>query len=269
MGRDYEEIIDEAYEALEQARFQDALEYGKQAIEAEPDGAPGHYLTGAALVEMRHFEEAIPCLRTALDIDPGYPDARFCLASARFSTCHFTAARFELQRVLAVEPKMADAYYWMGLCLEREGDFEGANASIRAAVKLDAARFHLPFRASREDFDAVVRSAVLLLPDYFRSYLDQVHLVVDDLPPQDLLFEFDPPLDPELFGLFVGVPLMERSLMDALPSSPDRIYLFRRNLERYCTSRESLVAEIHVTLLHEVGHAMGLDDDGLEKLGYE
>jgi len=269
LGRDYEEIIDEAYEALEQARFQDALEYGKQAIETEPDGAPGHYLTGAALVEMRHFEEAIPCLRTALDIDPGYPDARFCLASARFSTCHFTAARFELQRVLAVEPKMADACYWMGLCLEREGDFEGADASIRAAVKLDAARFHLPLRVSREDFDAVVRSAVLLPPDYFRSYPDQVHLVVDDLPPQDLLFEFDPPLDPELFGLFVGVPLMERSRMDALPSSPDRIYLFRRNLERYCTSREGLVAEIHVTLLHEVGHAMGLDDDGLKKLGYE
>jgi predicted Zn-dependent protease with MMP-like domain len=269
LGRNYEELIDEAYEALEQARFDDALDYGRQAIETEPAGAPGHYLAGAALVEMRHFEEAVPCLRTALDIDPDYPDARFCLASARFSTCHFTAARYELQRVMATEPEMADAHYWTGMCLEREGDYEGADESFRRAVELDPTRFHLPFRVPRDEFDRVVKDAIARLPEYFRSYLDNLHLVVDDLPAEDLLFEFDPPLDPELFGLFLGTPLMERSLMDTVPATPDRIYIFRRNLERYCTGRDRLVAEIRITLLHEVGHAMGLDDDGLQELGYE
>ncbi len=269
MARDYDEIIDEAYEALEQARFQEALEFGRQAIEAEPDGPAGHYLTGAALVEMRHHEEAIPYLRTALEIDPDYPDARFCLATAHFSTCHFAAARFELKRVLQSEPRMADAHHWLALCQEREGELEAAEASFHRAAELDPERFRVPARLPREEFDRVVEEAMARLPEYFRSYLDNVQVTVDDLPTLDLLYEFDPPLDPELFGLFVGIPLVERSLMDTVPSTPDRIYIFRRNLERYCDSTEKLREEIRVTLLHEVGHAMGLDDDGLQELGYD
>ena len=269
MPDDYHELIDEAYEALEEERFDDALDYGRQAIDQEPEGPAGHYLAGAALVEMRHFEEALPYLRNALRIDPHYPDARFCLASVQFSTCHFPATRVELQRVLLDEPNMADAHYWMGMCLEREGDRVGADASFRRAVELDGERFRMPTRLSREELDRVVEEAMARLPDYFRSYLDGLQVVVDDLPELDLLLEFDPPLDPEILGLFVGTPLVERSLLDEVPSVPDRVYLFRRNLERYADSRERLVDEIRITLLHELGHAMGLDDEGLERYGYE
>jgi predicted Zn-dependent protease with MMP-like domain len=268
VARDYDELIDEAYEALEQARYEDALEMGREAIEADPDSAPGHYLTGAALVEVRQFEEAIPYLRNALDIDPAYPDARYCLATAQYATGHFTAARHELRRVLSSEPRMADAHYLLGLCMERQRRWSDADASLRRAVELAPDRFHAPCRLPREEFDRAVREAVGLLPEYFRRYLEGVQVVVDDIPSEDLLFEADPPLEPELFGLFSGVPLVERSLMDTVPVNPDRIHLFQRNLERFCDSRERLVEEIRVTLLHEVGHAMGLDDDGLDKLGY-
>ncbi|MFQ5669450.1 MAG: metallopeptidase family protein [Acidobacteriota bacterium] len=269
MSHDYHELIDEAYEALEQARFGDALAFGRQAIDTEPGGAPGHYLTGAALVEMRQFEPAVPYLRTALAIDPDYPDARFCLASAHFSTCHFTGARYELRRVLAADPGMADAHYWMGLCQERDGDFAGSDTSFRRAHELDATRFRMPFRLSGEQFRQAIETARQALPPYFLSYLRSIHLIVDDLPASDILFEFDPPMNPEVFGLFIGTELLERSLMESPSPVRDRIYLFRRNIERYSDSFARLAQEICSTLLHEVGHAMGLDDAGLKKMGYE
>ena len=269
MPEDYDELIDEAYEALEEERFDDAVEFGRQAIHQEPEGPAGHYLTGAALVEMRHFEEAIPYLRNALRIDPHYPDARLCLASVQFSTCHFAATRVDLRRVLADEPNMADAHYWTAMCLERAGDFEAAEASFRRAAELDEERFRLPTRLPPEEFDRIVQDASTRLPEYFRAYLKTIHVVVDDLPPLDLLLEFDPPLDPEILGLFVGTPLVERSLLETVPGPPDRIHLFRRNLERFADGSEQLVDEIRITMLHELGHAMGLDDEGLRRYGYE
>ena len=269
VARDYNELIDEAYEALEEARFQEALEMGREALEADPESAPGHYLCGAALAEMRHAEEAIPYLRLALDLDSDYPDARFSLASAQFAICHFTAAQHELLKVLKSEKRMADAHYSLGLCLERQGKFAAADESLARAVELAPDRFHAPSRLNRREFDQVVLKAVALLPPYFRDYLNNVPVLVDDLPAEDLLFSADPLLDPELFGLFSGVPLLERSLMDTVPAEPDRIHLFQRNIERYCPNRERLLEEIRVTLLHEIGHAMGLDDEGLAKLGYE
>lgn len=269
MARDYDELIDDAYEALEESRFQEALDIGRQAIDADPDCAPGHYLSGAALVEMRHAEVAIPYLRQALDLDPDYPDARFCLASAQFATGHFSAARHELGRILARDENMADAHYSLGLCLERQSLYEEADRSILRACKQAPERFQAPIRMTREEFDGVVRQSIARLPAYFRTYLENVDVLVSDLPAEDLIFASDPVLDPELLGLFQGTPLVERSLMDTVPGEPDRIHLFQRNIERFCKDRPRLVEEIRVTLLHEVGHAMGLDDEGLARLGYE
>ena len=268
MGRDFDELVDEAYEALEGERFEEALEIGRQAIDADPDAPAGHYLAGTALVEMRQCEGAIPYLRTALDIDPDYPDARYSLACAHFATCHFPAARFELRRVLDHEPTMADAHYTLGLCLEREGQAAEADEAFARAAELDGERFHKPQRLPREDFDRAVEEGIAQLPEYFRKYLEDVPVLVEDLPSLDLLYEFDPPLDPELLGLFVGTPLPERSLLDTTPREPSRIFLFRRNIERLSETRERLIEEIRITLLHEVGHSMGLDDEGLDRLGY-
>jgi len=70
-----------------------------------------------------------------------------------------------------------------------------------------------------------------------------------------------------LFGLYCGVPLTERSITDP-PLHPDTIYIFQETLEQHCATREELIEEIEITVVHEVAHFLGLDDAQLEALGY-
>jgi len=79
------------------------------------------------------------------------------------------------------------------------------------------------------------------------------------------LFEESPPLDPELLGLFVGTPIGEEGATGS-GELPPRILLFKRNLERYATDLDELLEEITVTLYHELGHYLGLDEDELHAI---
>jgi predicted Zn-dependent protease with MMP-like domain len=99
-----------------------------------------------------------------------------------------------------------------------------------------------------------------------RKELDEIPVIVDGLPEATMLAAEDPPLAPDLLGLFVGRHLMDRSVGDA-PAAPGSIHLFRRNLLRMCHSTEELAREIRITVQHEVGHLLGLDEDDLDRWG--
>jgi predicted Zn-dependent protease with MMP-like domain len=75
-------------------------------------------------------------------------------------------------------------------------------------------------------------------------------------------------LTPDLFGLFIGTNLRDESVFN-VPGLPTAIYIFQRNLERACRSREELISEIGTTLYHELGHYLGLDEDDLYDLGVD
>jgi predicted Zn-dependent protease with MMP-like domain len=75
-------------------------------------------------------------------------------------------------------------------------------------------------------------------------------------------------LTPELLGLFTGVPLDRQSQTSAGGELPPRIYLFKRNLERNVRGTAELAEQIRVTLYHELGHYLGLEEDDLEQAGF-
>lgn len=121
--------------------------------------------------------------------------------------------------------------------------------------------------ASHADFDRAVEQALTEVPDEFQPYLENVVIEVRGRPDRALMREHDIPDD--VLGFYVGVPLEDKGI-DALPLPlPDRILIFRDNLCEMCESWDELVDEIRITVLHEIGHHFGLDEDRLEELGYE
>jgi predicted Zn-dependent protease with MMP-like domain len=106
-------------------------------------------------------------------------------------------------------------------------------------------------------FDDHVAAALDSLPPDLAAALHNIAVVVEDEHPDD----------PDLFGLYEGTPLPDRG--DMAVSLPDRITIFRLPLEDEFEDPESLEREIRITVLHELGHYFGLDEDRLEELGYE
>ncbi len=125
-------------------------------------------------------------------------------------------------------------------------------------------------RVSPRRFEALVARALDHLPPEFQAHMENVSVVIAETPDLELLESMGvDPDDPDdtLFGLYEGVPLTERRHDDVL--LPDSITIFRRPLLAWADSEAQIVEEVRVTVLHEIGHFFGLDEDRLEELGYE
>jgi predicted Zn-dependent protease with MMP-like domain len=118
-----------------------------------------------------------------------------------------------------------------------------------------------------EEFTAVARRAIENLPEEFRPHVAEIDIVVEPHASDELLDELGVPEDEDIYGLFEGTYLTERSIHDA-PEMPPRITLFYEPLLEDCETEEELVHEIQVTVLHEIGHFFGLEEEDLERLGF-
>lgn len=140
----------------------------------------------------------------------------------------------------------------------------------------------------RERFDALLQEAMEALPDHLRPLLDEVPVIVDDRPEpalvQSLAKEWGEKVTPEfaseICGLHTGVPLTERSVGHSAVLPTD-IRLFREGIVNIAGGwqpgdgetpndvDDAVYDEIMITLLHEMGHHFGLDEDDLAALGYD
>jgi hypothetical protein len=116
----------------------------------------------------------------------------------------------------------------------------------------------VPVTISDDDFDKLVSTALDQIPDELAELVDNAVVLVEAKPP---------PQEPELLGLYEGIPITER---DSWYSGvlPDRIFVYREPLLRMCDSYDELVDEIAVTVIHEVAHHFGIDDERLHELGW-
>lgn len=108
------------------------------------------------------------------------------------------------------------------------------------------------------EFDRLVDRALDEVPRELAALIRNVVVLVEDEPPTD---------DPDLLGLYDGLALTERPANHA-GMLPDRILLFRGPLLDLCETREELVEEVRITVVHEVAHHFGIDDARLHQLGY-
>ncbi len=122
-------------------------------------------------------------------------------------------------------------------------------------------------KLTHAQFEALVDQALAEVPDAFRPYLDNVAIVIESKPDRRTCREMDIADPRELLGLYHGTPLTERSV-EASSMMPDRISVYKDNIEAACSTRDEVIAEIRTTVLHEIGHFFGLDEDELDELGY-
>ena len=112
---------------------------------------------------------------------------------------------------------------------------------------------------TREQFEELVSLALDRVPPELMRLMDNVAVFVEDEP--------EDPGDPELLGLYEGTPLTERGEWYA-GVLPDRITIYRGPTLRMCETREDVVAETEITVVHEIAHHFGIDDERLHALGY-
>jgi len=105
------------------------------------------------------------------------------------------------------------------------------------------------------------------IPQEFLRHIENVAVLVLDEPSQEVLEELGVPEDETLFGAYFGVPVGEKSLFD-VPVEPDRIEIYRRPLEDLCGSVQEMMEEIEITVVHEIAHHFGIDEEVLDRYGY-
>lgn len=109
---------------------------------------------------------------------------------------------------------------------------------------------------SAEEFEELVAEALDGIPEELAQLMDNVAIVVEDEPPE-----------PGLLGLYHGVPLTERGQWYA-GVLPDRISIYRNEICRICDTPEEVADEARATVVHEIAHHFGIDDDRLHELGW-
>ena len=114
----------------------------------------------------------------------------------------------------------------------------------------------------QDAFEAAVGEALDSLPREFRRRIENVAVLVEDLPPESLAA---PPGHPRriLLGLFHGVPLTQKSVFQGPVGSPDYVVLYKKNIESICSTEAEVREQIRRTVIHEMGHYFGMTEEQL------
>lgn len=122
----------------------------------------------------------------------------------------------------------------------------------------------MAYSLKEADFRAVVADALDSLPGEFRKHMENVVVVVEDYPSVDDAARASVRRE-RLLGLFHGVTRPAQEWGGAPNHLPERIVLYKRNIEAVCSTKEELIEEIRLTVLHEIGHYFGLSEEEVRK----
>lgn len=225
-------------------------------------------LEAQALSDLGQSDEALVRLEGALKQSPRRADALHERGVARFNLAHFAEAKADFLEVLEQRPDDAFAHHMLGLALDWLGD-PAAAANLARAVELAPEELAPEVPLTSSELRDEIEQVLATLPAERRVQLKNVRFEIEDLPAIEDLRSVSPPFPPTILGLYRG-PLeptggASASLSAELPS----IVLYRKNLARAVRTRAELSREIRDTVLHELGHLDGLDEDDLRRRGME
>lgn len=112
-------------------------------------------------------------------------------------------------------------------------------------------------------FEALVGLAMQRLPASYRRLLDNIAVVVEEEPSQEVLEEMELESEDDLLGLYTGVAKGGESFFDPAGQLPARVIIYRGPILRLCRTKDEVIQEVRDTVAHEIGHHFGLDDDDM------
>jgi predicted Zn-dependent protease with MMP-like domain len=118
-----------------------------------------------------------------------------------------------------------------------------------------------PMIVSQEEFDRWIQEALAELPPRFAALAEEVSIVVEEEPSLEVLRDLELESEDDLLGLYQGVPIDETSFFQPAGELPARISIYRGPILRLCRTKTEVIQEVRDTVVHELGHHVGLDDD--------
>lgn len=265
-----ERWIELAEQAMDEEDFAAAEAWCDRVLAHRPDSPAGWLLRGDLRAGQGDRAAASEAYRRAALAAPELGQGWSALALCQFEQLQLAEAQATCLRALRADPACAEAWWVRSLLREWQGDEEGARRAAAHAHWLEPADHPEPLHLSDEEVDALVTEALAELPAPVRDALAELPIVVEAMPDASTCRSYDPPASPlDLLGCFHGPSLRDRSALDPWSQVPGQIALYKGNLARLAGDREELIDQLRITLLHEVGHFLGLDEQDLEDRGLD
>jgi predicted Zn-dependent protease with MMP-like domain len=171
-----------------------------------------------------------------------------------------------LRRLTELEPRSAEAWFSLGEALQWADRMEEAQACFVRAATLDPREHVTPFRVTAGEFEAMAGAVLRTVPEPVIDFLEDTGTEVSVRPLPAVAMVAGTGLDPHALGYWLGN-------VHGVPGTwggmnPAAIEIYQLNIENWCADRATLSEEIRRTVLHEVGHALGMDHDALSDDGY-
>jgi Flp pilus assembly protein TadD/predicted Zn-dependent protease with MMP-like domain len=244
---------------------------GSRRVLARRRKAPGlaadlALLEGQALNDLGRSDEALARADVALKHAPGRGDALHERGVALFDLSRFAEAKAAFEKALAIQPGDAYTHQLLGLTLEQLGDAVGAERELARAVELAPAELAPPVLIDAAELRREIDAVLATLPPERRARVRATRIEIADLPDPADLTANQPPFPPTILGLYRGPVGRGHHHVEHEETS---IVLYRKNLARAVKTRAELTVQIRETLLHEIGHLEGLDEDDLRRRGMD
>ena len=204
-----------------------------------------------------NLRPAEAAVRQALTKHPNRSELHHALGWTLAETGQFKAAAHALERACALDPLRADSWHDLATTREAMGETASMRKAFEQVYALDTKKPQAPNLFATDQILAWADRALRMLPDKVREAVKTLPIFVQDYPDDWILEE--PPWDPRLLGLFDGPSLALWETIES-PESTPHVYLFQRNLERVCPDPRLMAEQVRVTVHHEVGHFLGLDE---------
>ncbi len=203
---------------------------------------------------------------------PEDPDLQHALGWTLLELNHLDEALAHLEEAVYLDESYADAWYDLAIARELAGDEAGTRSAFTRVYRLDTAPDAPALRFSEDQVMAWAERAYESLPEAVLDAAASLPVFVQDYPDPWILEAA--PWDPRLLGLFDGPTWAElqgtwgeMQSTANLPGSTAHVYLYQRNLERLFPDARSMAEQVRITLHHEVGHFLGLEEGDLSSRG--